>query len=453
MLRFVSIAFRAGLCLAIIGAGVLIQKTLVSMKKPPEQSGNAERAIRVEVQKVSFQDVQKTITGHGEVRSKDTVSIAPEVGGRIVRIHPKLESGEIIPAREVLFEIDPRDYQARYDESQSSIAQLTSAVARLEKQFQIDEQRLKTYDRSKTLAKDEYERVKKLYTEQKVGTQSQVDNAEMMSNNSNDSYDQLSQALDLFPIRIQEAKSNLASVTSMATLAKTSLERTKVTVPFDARVKEVQVEEGQYVSPGSPILTLADDSVLELSIPLDSKDARQWIQFDETHANSEMAWFRGLVQVPVSVHWTEGDGEFIWSGMLHRVEKFDPQTRHLSVVVRLAGTDSVRPLLGNMPLVEGMFCKVEIPGHIVQNTVKVPTEAVGFEIDENGYQHLHIAAESEDSVYRLKTVKVKQSHIDGDYSYITEGLNDGDFIITTRLINPLENSLLNAELMEFEETD
>ena len=453
MLKGVSIAFRVVLCLLVIGAGIGVRNKLVSMKKPPKQSGNAERALRVEIQKVSFQDVQKIIEGRGEVRSKDTLSISPEVSGRIVRVHPKLESGEIIDAGEVLFEIDARDYQARFDESQASIAQLTSIVERLEKQFEIDKERLKTYSRSKKLAEDEYIRVRKLYTEQKVGTQSQVDNAEMMFNNSNDLYDQLSKALDLFPNQILEAKSNLASVTSMATLARTSLERTKVSVPFNARVKEVQVEQGQYVSPGAPILTLADDSVLEITIPLDSKDARQWIQFDESQANSGMAWFNGLVQVPVNVYWTESRDEYMWKGMLHRVEKFDPITRHLSVIVRLSGMDSVKPIKGTMPLVEGMFCFIEFPGHVVRNAVKVPTEAVGFEKDEDGYQQLYIAAKSEDNVYRLKTIKVKESHISGDYSYITEGLNDGDYIITTRLINPLENILLATELIDFEETD
>jgi len=453
MLKGVSIAFRAGLCVLIIGAGVGVQKQLKSMKKPPGQSENAERAVRVEVQKVTFQDVQKIIESTGEVRSKDTLSIAPEVAGRVVQIHPKLETGEIIPAGEVLFEIDPRDYQARFDESQASIAQLTSTVSRLEKQFEIDRDRLKTYKRSKQLSEDEYKRVRSLYEEQKVGTQSQVDNAEMMFNNTNDSYDQLSQSLDLFPIRIQEAKSNLASITSMATLAQTSLERTKVSVPFDARVKEVQVEKGQYVSPGAPILTLADDSVLEIAISLDSQDARQWIRFDDTQSNSELAWFKGLVQVPVNVHWSESRDEYAWKGLLHRVEKFDPQTRKLSVIVRVLGTDSVRPSKGAMPLVEGMFCNIDIPGHVVRNTVKVPTEAVGFEKDDAGFQSIYVASESEDSVYRLKTVKVRASHISGNFSYLTEGLSEGEFIITTRLINPLENVLLATEVINFEETD
>jgi multidrug efflux pump subunit AcrA (membrane-fusion protein) len=449
MLRVVSIGFRALVCVLVIVIGVGILFGLKSMRKPPAQSGKAERTLRVQVEKVRFQDVRVTVTGMGEVRSKDILSIAPEVSGRIVQIHPKLEVGEIIPAGEVLFEIDPRDYQARYDESQANISQLTSIVSRLKKQFKIDEERLKTYKRSKKLSEDEYGRVKKLYTEQKVGTQSQVDNAEMMFNNSNDLYDQLSQALDLFPIRIQEAESNLASVTSMSMLAKTSLERTKVSVPFAARVKTVQVEQGQYVTPGAPVVSLADDSVLEISIPLGSENARKWIQFDDSQTKTGLAWFNGLLQVPVNVHW-EGN---TWTGLLHRVEKFERQTDQLYVVVRLLGTEAVNPVEGHMPLVEGMFCNVEIPGQVVQNVVQVPSEAVGFEKDEQGYQHIFVASESEDGVYRLKTTRVLESHKKGDYSYISEGLNDGDYVITTRLINPLENILLTTEVIEFEETD
>jgi hypothetical protein len=43
---------------------------------------------------------------------------------------------------------------------------------------------------------------------------------------------------------------------------------------------------------------------------------------------------------------------------------------------------------------------------------------------------------------RLKTVDVEVARIEGDYAYVSRGLEDGALVVTTRLVDPLENSLL-----------
>jgi len=37
---------------------------------------------------------------------------------------------------------------------------------------------------------------------------------------------------------------------------------------------------------------------------------------------------------------------------------------------------------------------------------------------------------------------VNVEYIEGGYAYISNGLSQGDMVVTTRLIDPLENSLL-----------
>ena len=51
-----------------------------------------------------------------------------------------------------------------------------------------------------------------------------------------------------------------------------------------------------------------------------------------------------------------------------------------------------------------------------------------------------------DAENRLKTVPVSVARSEGDTLYISEGLNRGDTVITTRLIDPLENALLEVDL-------
>ena len=449
--RVLTAVLRGVLSILILFAGFTLTKKLISSRKPAPQVSIPEQALRVDVVSASHKDVPVDIEGLGEVHSRDVVQIAAEIPGRVMHVHPSLEMGGVIPAGEVLFEIDSRDVQARHDQSTATASQYKNTIARLKKQFTIDKERLNTFKRTKDLAKEEFKRVENLYTNDKVGTQSQVDKAEMGFNNANDAFAQLSQSVDLFPIRISEAEDSLASSSAMVTMAQTDIERTKVSVSFNARVKTVSLEEGQYVSPGMSVITLANDSILEISVSLDSKLASNWLNFESTKSSSNSAWFGNLEQVGVDVSW--GD-DSAWIGTLHRVEMFDKETRTINVIVRIPAQSALKPTRGSQSLVEGMFCKVTIPGKIAERVVELPLESVSFSKDNEGYRTAYLARESaDDGQLRLVSVKVRESHIAGESIFINEGLNEGDQVITTRLINPLANSLLNTEQFDATETD
>lgn len=447
--RFVAaILGRAIACVLILAAGVGVFTILQGMREQPAQAEIRERAIRVTVQPAVFEDVTVTIAGFGSVRARDTVVIAPEVPGRIVEIHPRLEAGEVIPAGELLFQIDPRDYEARFEESLASIAKWEATVNLLQKQFAIDAERLKTLERSRDLAQAEYERVKSLFEQDQVGTQSGVDQAERSYNTVRDQADQLAQAVSMYPLRIREAESTLASMQAMSKMAQANVERTVVRASFNARVKEVRLERGQYVSPGMNVLTLADDSILEISVPLDSREARDWLRFGgpkDAVADAGKAWFDELERVPVDVFWTEDREAHKWRGTLDRVEKFDQETRTLTVVVRVEGAEVLSQRNGSLPLVEGMFCRVVIPGRVAHRVVQLPAACVGFDKDPEGYRTVYVARRTDSGELRLRTTKVKESHVSGEFVYVSEGLDPGDLVITTRLVNPLENTLLDVE--------
>jgi RND family efflux transporter MFP subunit len=313
---------------------------------------------------------------------------------------------------------------------------LKSSLGRMKTEYDVARSRLETLRRSRDLAKGEYDRVKTLLHQDDVGTQSGVDNAEMAFNQANDAFDQLSQAVELYPMRINEAASALDSAEAQLDLAKTRLERTEVRALFDARVKEKQVELGQYVAPGAPVLTLANDAVLEISVSLDSRDARSWLQFDGDHSPNDSAWFGQIARVPCRISWTEDTGKHYWQGTLDRVEQFDQTTRTLTVAVRV---DSPDALSGEdrFPLVDGMFCQVDIPGATLKQVYRLPRWAVSFE----GQAYV-----AEDKHLKTRDVEVVRSQ--GEESFVSQGLSPGDLVVTTRLVNPLPNSLLDFTLDE-----
>jgi len=254
----------------------------------------------------------------------------------------------------------------------------------------------------------------------------------------------LAQQVDLMTLRMQAAEASLGSAKALASLADTNLERTKVEAPFDARVTEVRVEKGQYVAPGNTAVTIADDSILEISVPLNSHEARNWLRFDSTQLLQNNAWFNALDRVPVQVYWTEDD-HVSWRGKLARVEQFDQETRTLSVIVEVSGKEAQSPSEGKLPLVSGMFCTVRIPGKTAEDVVPLPVESVGFDKDADGYRTAYVAVPNpETKEHRLQRRKVLESHIDGPMIYIADGLENGDLAVLTRLVNPIENALLDV---------
>jgi multidrug efflux system membrane fusion protein len=426
-----QIMIRIAACLGIIAIGIAGKAKLASLKQPPKEVTTQERPLRVTVQKAHLTDIAVQISGYGEVRAVDTVAIAPEVSGRVAAVHPRLEVGERVAVGEVLFQIDDRNYKAAVTEARAAVSQWQSTIERLRLQQKIDTQRLTTLQRNRDLAQTEYERLRKLFEEDKVGTRSGMEQAEQAYNGAQDQVDQLSQALALSPIQIQEAHSNLTSAQARLMLADANLKRCTLTAPFAGRIKSVAIEANQYVSPGATALVLADDSLLEIQVPLDSLDARRWLRFDPRPADPMLAWFAGLQQVPCQVRWTEARDGQQWKGRLHRVVKFDEQSRTLTVAVRITAADAWLPDAKTLPLVEGMFCQVTIPGRTVEKVVRLPRWAVSFR------QTAYIAEKG-----RLKTVPVTVARSEGEFTYVSEGIHAGDQVIVTRLSDPLENSLL-----------
>lgn len=381
-----KILFRVVICGLIIFFGIMGMKVLGSLKKPPAEAETEEIALQVEALRVEKKDYPVSITGYGEVQALNVVPIAPEISGKVVEIHPRLEVGEIIPKGETLFKIDSRDY--------------TIAV-------KSGRERLNFLKKNRDLAKKEFKRVKRLFQENSVGTEAGVDMAEKALLSSDDLIVQVEQALEV---------------------AEINLERCLVRAEFNGRVSHVSLELGQFVSPGQNVLTLVDDSALEIRVPIDSRDAREWLLFENNQKNE---WFSGLKKMPCSIRWTEGGKKNTWQGILHRIVKFNQNTRTLTLAVKVLPENANRKEAKTLPIVEGMFCIVKIPGRIMNNVIRLPRSAVSFE-------NTVFAAVNN----RLKTIPVKVVRMKGEHIYISEGLEEGDTVLTTRLIDPLENTLL-----------
>ncbi|MCL4695011.1 MAG: biotin/lipoyl-binding protein, partial [Candidatus Hydrogenedentes bacterium] len=311
MRRIIKLPVLIAVVALIGGTGVMALLLSMQNSKASSAIQETESALRVEALRVHPAHVPVVIEGHGQVHVRKTVRIAPEVSGRVVSIHPNLIAGGRVPAGEPLFQIDDQPYKALVADAQGTVAQLEAAVSRLREESKNEQARLESLQRARDIALAQFERLKELFAED-VGTRTGVDVAEAEYVAARDEADKLTHQLGLYPIRIDEAQCALGSARSRLELARLNLEKTRVICPFDARVKERSIEKDQYAVESVEVVELADDSVLEIPVPLDSRDARRWLRFRNPSAGSEAMWFGAPEPVECAVHWTEDDQAARW---------------------------------------------------------------------------------------------------------------------------------------------
>ncbi len=429
------IIIRVALGVFIILIGVAGKLWLTSLREPPPLAELPPLKVHVEVKAAYPEDCPVIISGYGEVHALASVAVTPKVAGEVTYVHPDLEVGKVIQDGELLYRIDQRDYLAAQAQGRAQIERLEILVQGLKQQYESDSKRLETIKRARDIAQEEFNRDKTLLKEEDVGSESMVNLSEINYRKAQDAFDQVQQAIDLYPLRIKEAEAGLRAGRSALELADLALERTEEYAPFKARIQHKQIEVGQAVAPGLIVLLLANDSELEVSVPLDSRDARRWLPFLEEDKAEAPNWFRPIAPAPCRISWTE-DSAVTWDGTLHRVERFDPMARTVTVAIRIS-EDTGASADGNLPLVEGMFCKVEITGNSLKSVYRLPSWAVTF--DGMAY-----VAEGE----RLRRVKVNTVRNQGEDSFVDEGLNPGDLVVLTRLVDPAPGILLEYEMPE-----
>jgi len=422
----------AGVGVALLAMGVAGMLGLAALKKPPAEakSSGEERAIRVTTIQAVPSDATVTLSGFGEVRSVRSVEIAPQVPGTVTQIHPRLVAGEVVRAGEILFALDARALEAAIEEVNARIAESDTQLRRLDTERKNETERLVLVERSRDLAQARFDRTKKLHAEA-IGNQTDMDDAERMLNEAAEASQVLEREVALFPIRIQETEQQRAALEAALKLAQLKLDHATVRAPFDGRIAEVRVEQGQYVSPGQAALVLADDSTLEIAVKLDAAEARTWLRFAVESNADGMAWFGAVEPVACEVRWVEDVDSTGWRGTQDRVEQFDPDSRTVTVVVRVSAADA-HGEPGRAPLVAGMFCETRIPGRAISGVYRLPQSVLTLD------RTVRIARAG-----RLANVPVEVLRQEGADMYVRAELGADDRVITTRLVNPIENTLLD----------
>lgn len=297
----------------VLGLAVALTVLLTGCEAQSDEAMTMPPPPEVDVAEVIVQPVTLWESFTGRVASPETVDLRPRVSGYIDQV--AFEEGELVQAGDLLFQIDPRPYQAR---EQAALAGLALATSQLE------------------LARSEAGRAKALLESRAI---------------SREEYDQRNAALMSARARVQSAQATLDS-------AELDLEYTRVTAPVSGRAGRAMVTRGNLAN--------ADQSLLTTVVSVDP--VHVYFEADEASAfRSQQLLAEGQ---PPSVRITLGGNEDRqYRGQLDFVDNhLNPGTGTLQYRAVLSNPDGlIKP---------GQFARVEMPVAELDSALLVSRKAV-----------------------------------------------------------------------------
>lgn len=219
-------------------------------------------------------------------------------------------------------------------------------------------------------------------------------------------------------------------------LAQLDLERTQVHAPFAGVISGVHVEQGQYVRPGDQLVRLTDPARVEVPLSLTLSDYLDIAALRDQGRQIRVALAENETGRP---RWFSDP-----LGDLRQAPEADERTRTVKVYTEIDNDEQPVPLL------PGTFVHARIPGPVVSDAMVIPRDAVvegtvfvavPLTDEELQQQASEEAAEpvagpvaSADTWYaRVERRAVTAGRTLQSLVLISEGLDAGDWIVTTNL--------------------
>lgn len=362
------------LILSVAGAIVL-----VVIRKPPERTQQDVQAPLVKVEPLRVRDIPMVIRGHGTVNPKVEVDLIPEVAGKVVFVHPELKVGGLIRRDERILQIDPRDYELAVRQADAAVAD-----ARV---------RLETEQAEAEVARREWN---ELHPDTEPAS-----------------------PLVLREPQIRQAQATLASAEAQLATAKLRLERTSLSLPFDALITSERIDLGQYVVTGQSLGMAYGTDAVEIEVPLEDDELAWFDVFAQSIFANDSA--NPQKRTPVEVRADFGGAIHTWQGHVVRTTgQVDKMSRMVFVIVEVP--DPFRISDSRPPLLPGVFAEVLIQGKILRNAIAVPRDAV-----REG-NHVWLVNEGRLHIQPLDIVRADQ-----DFAYVVSDLQDGANVVVSSL--------------------
>lgn len=366
--------------LLVIGLALLAAQALLFLGPTVPKTVKEVKPTFVEVLTARVRDERAVIAAYGTVNNHQRLIVQPEVGGRVVKLNPRLVIGETLDKDAALLQIDPRDY------------------------------RVAVNDQRAALAKAEFD------LKMELGNQAVAKREWSLLNPSAGEVNALSRQLALRRPHLKEKRMALAAAKSRLRKAQLDLRRTVLRAPFNALVLKESVEIGQLINPQSAVATLVgtDEFRVQVSVPIKQLE---WIVFPGAgHPQGS----------PVRVIRERGNGEPVvrQGTVVELLGDVTQNGRMAQVLVSIADPlELEKPARGRRPLLLGEYVRVEIEGPVLRDVIVVPRAAIR--------EGSRVWVKDAGNQLEVRPVEIVLSR--KETVLINQGLRDGEEIITSQV--------------------
>jgi RND family efflux transporter MFP subunit len=308
----------------------------------------------------------------GRIAAVETVEVRARVRGHIVKVN--FQDGQMVKAGELLYEIDPRPYQASMDAAK---AQKAGADASLD------------------LAKKEYDRASTLLRSRATSREE----------------------VDIWTGKQAVAKADQLKAQASVEQAKLDLDFTKVTAPISGKMSRTLVTAGNLINSGGGetlLTTIASVEPMYVYFDVDERAfARYRRQYRKTPNGGPEPSVKEL-KIPIKVG-LEGEEGFPHTGVIDFTDnRVNPST----------GTIAVRGVLSNEKRVldAGMRARVRVPVSDPHKALMVTERAVGT---DQGLKFVYVV--NDKNVVERRDVKLDR--LNDGLQVVGEGLKPEDWVI------------------------
>lgn len=365
--------------LAAAGAGIWwIYRT-----EPTAQQVNNRRksSALVDTETVQRATYSPYLVALGSVQPAQDIVLSPQVRGQVLELSEGFAPGGMVRKGDLLLQIDPADFE-------NAVSVRKSELEQVEADWEIEVGRRK-------LAEQELELL-------------------------GDSISGINRSLVLREPQSASLKSQLSASAAAVERAELDLKRTRLIAPFDAQVLRRDVNIGSQVGPGDDLGQLVGVEEYWVMAAVPVRNLR-WVQFpNEDRDGSLVTLLNPDAWGPTTTR----------QGRVERlIGALDQQTRLARVLV------SVEDPLGQKsdapPLILDSLIEARIEGVPIEDVVRLERE----------YVH------DGDTVWVMKDnqLEIRETQIaflDPDYAYISDGLEDGEDVVTTTLATVADGVLL-----------
>lgn len=423
--------------------GALLLWYAAANRKSPDRSPPQELTASVRAIKLAPVSVTPKIRGYGTAQPAKTWTGVAQVGGRIVYMNPRFQQGAILPAGTELIRISEEDYKLAIAEADAQIRSAEAKLSELKVSQQNTHELLQIEKESLALKQKTVDAKQALL---KRGSIAQLSfEAELRDLlNQKKKVQDLENALRLLPTQLAVQQEQVRVNQARRETSKLNLERTSISLPFEARIASVAVEISQYVQPGTKIGTADGTKSTEVNAQFPVSGIRSFVQFVRNAGpvtvtgdqSPDPTAFANRVGLHAIVRLKAGERDIEWRGKVDRTnDTLDEQTRTVGVITVVEGTYANSIPGQRPPLVKGMFVEVELRANPIPDRIVIPPSA----IHDGGTVH------AIDKDGRLAIRKVQTSYAGQSYVVISSGLKAGERIVVSDVSPVVEGLLLNVE--------